>query len=87
MRSDAEIQIRTDRPANALMSDRERRERIVVVGGAAELFDDIRGGHNLNPEGVTSVRRADEYRARGFSNVKALAGGVEAWRSTETVPA
>jgi rhodanese-related sulfurtransferase len=23
---------------------------------------------------------AEQYRAKGFSNVKALAGGVEAWR-------
>jgi rhodanese-related sulfurtransferase len=39
------------------------------------------------PHEGTSARRAEQYRARGFSNVKALAGGVEAWWRTETVPA
>lgn len=30
---------------------------------------------------ATSARRAEEYRAQGFTNVKALAGGVEAWKN------
>ena len=29
---------------------------------------------------ATSARRAEEYEAAGFTDVKAILGGVDAWR-------
>jgi len=33
------------------------------------------------PQDETSTARAEEYEARGFSNVKVLSGGVYAWKA------
>ncbi len=35
------------------------------------------------PQEATSARRAEEYEAKGFKNVRALRGGFDAWREAE----
>ena len=35
------------------------------------------------PNEETSTRVADEYTARGFTDVKVLVGGVKAWKAAE----
>src|SRR5688572_18838624 len=35
------------------------------------------------PNEETSSRRAEEYRARGFRNIKVLEGGLAAWKEAD----
>lgn len=35
-----------------------------------------------SPDQATSIRRAEEFRARGWSEARVLIGGVEAWKKT-----